>query len=298
MLLTDAWASMRVGQINIGDYLTLVNGFHAERDYAVINQLLVHLNYVSQYLINDRDRTAFNGWMRHLFASTVQQVGWEVKPGESDEQLELRGALLHALGSAQDPEARAEAKKLAEQELDHPGSVQKELVVPALEVAAMHGDEALYQKVMARLKAAHDPEQHSLYSQILAEFTDPGLVKQSLNFFISPEVRSQDVSLLLSRELLKPATQPEAWDFIQTHWNDIQGTGGPFSSGRIVQASGRFCTPQLRESMLNFFSEHKVSAQRTLKQSHERIDYCIDLKSQQEALLTSWLERHRSSSGE
>ncbi|MGH9567765.1 MAG: ERAP1-like C-terminal domain-containing protein, partial [Candidatus Angelobacter sp.] len=201
-------------------------------------------------------------------------------------------------GTAQDPQAQAEAKKIAEHDLDHPGSVQKELVVPALEVAAIHCDEALYEKVMARLKAAHDPEQHSLYSQILAEFTDPALEKQSLNFFISPEVRSQDVALLLSRELLKPATQSEAWGFIQTHWKDIQGTGGSFASGRIVKASGRFCTPQLRDSMLNFFSEHNISAQRTLKQSHERIDYCIDLKSQQEGSLTSWLQRRRSSSGE
>ncbi len=298
MLLTDAWASMRVGRITIGDYLTLVNGFHTERDYLVIDQLLVQLNYVSQYLINNGDRTAFNNWMRHLFASTAQQVGWEVKPGETEEQRALRGALLHALGAAQDPQAQAEAKKLAEQDLDHPGSVQKELVIPALEVAATNGDAALYEKVMARLKAAHDPEQHSLYSQILADFTDPALVKQSLNFFISPDVRSQDVDLLLSRELLKPTTQPEAWDFIQSHWNDIQNTGGAFLSGKIVQASGRFCTPQFRDSMLNFFSEHKISAQRTLKQSHERIDYCIDLKSQQEASLTSWLEQYHHSSGE
>ena len=298
MLLTDAWASMRVGHITIGDYMTMVNGFHAERNYAVIDQLLVQLNYVSQFLVNDQDRTAFNSWMRRLFTPTAEQVGWEAKPGESDEQLELRGQLLRALGIAQDPQAQAVAKKLAEQDLDHPGSVQKELVVPALEVAAMQGDEAFYQKVMMRLEEAHNPEQHSLYSQILARFTDPALVKQSLNFFISPEVRSQDVALLLSRELLNPAVQPEAWDFIQSHWNDIQGAGGPFSSGKIVQASGRFCTPHLRDSMLSFFSEHKVSAQRTLKQSQERIDYCIDLKTQQEGTLTSWLEQHHNSSGE
>ena len=298
MLLTDAWASMRVGHITIGDYLTLVNGFHSERDYAVISQLLVQLNYVSQFLITDQDRTAFGSWMRHLFAPAVQQVAWQGKSGESDAQIELRGQLLRALGIAQDPEALAEARKLAEQELEHPGSVQKELVMPALEVAAMHGDAALYRKVMSRLEAAHDPEQHALYSQILTQFTDPALVKETLNFFISPEVRSQDVALLLSRELIKPATQPEGWDFIQSHWNDIQKTGGAFLSGEIVEASGRFCTPELRDSMWSFFSEHDVLAKRTLKQSRERIDYCIDLKSQQESILSSWLKQQQYSSGE
>lgn len=298
ILLTDAWASMRVGHVTIGDYLTLVNGFHAERDYAVISQLLVQLNYVSQFLVNDQNRPAFNSWMRHLFAATAQQVGWEAKPGESDERLELRGQLLNALGIAQDPRALAEAKRLAEQDLDHPGSVQKELVVPALQVAASQGDEALYEKVMNRLKDTQDPEQHSLYAQILTKFTDPALVKKSLNFFISPEVRSQDVDLLIARELQDPAIQPEAWNFIQTHWGDIQNTGGSFLSGRIVQASGRFCSAELRDSMLNFFSEHKTEAQRSLKQAHERIDYCIDLKTQQQSVLTSWLEQHHSFAGE
>ncbi len=298
MLLTDAWASMRVGHITIGDYLTLVNGFHTEHNYAVINHLLVQLKYISQFLVTDEDRPAFNIWMRHLFAATAEQVGWEAKLGESGEQVELRGELLQALGTAQDPRALAEAKKLAEQYLDRPNSVQKELVVPALEVAASHGNEALYAKVMAHLKAAHDPEPHSLYSQILTEFTNPTLVKESLTYFISPEVRSQDVDLLIARELLNPAIQPEAWNFIQAHWNDIQGTGGAFLSGRIVQASGRFCSPELRDSMLNFFAEHKTSAQRALKQSEERINYCIDLKSQQQGALTSWLEQRHSFSGE
>jgi hypothetical protein len=54
----------------------------------------------------------------------------------------------------------------------------------------------------------------------------------------------------------------------------------------------------MRDQVSDFFKAHKIeAAERTYRQSIERINDCVDLKSQQEPQLASWLGRHGSSAG-
>jgi aminopeptidase N len=299
LLLADAWSSLQVGRITISDYLTFAEGFQHEHDSMVLAQFATPLEYLANNIVEAKDREAFNAWVRHVFGPTAREVGWDTKPGESDDQMLLRAQLMVILGGiAHDPQVQAKAKDLAVAALTQPGSVPSEMVMPAFAVAAMSGDQSLYDKVMARWKASQDPEQRSLYAQMLTRFTDPQLVGRTLNFLISRDVRSQDVALLLARELRNHEAQKQTWDFVQQHWQDIQNIGGAFSNGRIVQASAAFCSIGMRDSALNFFATHNTTSPRTQKQSLERMNDCIDLKSQQGSALTAWLEQHHENVGE
>jgi aminopeptidase N/puromycin-sensitive aminopeptidase len=65
-----------------------------------------------------------------------------------------------------------------------------------------------------------------------------------------------------------------------------------------VGATGVFCDAGSRDEVTEFFSAHKVAAaERTYKQSIERINNCVDLKSQQESQLESWLGQHGMAGG-
>ena len=87
-----------------------------------------------------------------------------------------------------------------------------------------------------------------------------------------------------------PAGQKLAWDFILAHWDAVQKAGGPFASAEIVGATQSFCDAHMRDQVTDFFSAHKIAAaERTFRQSIERINNCVDLKSQQEPQLSSWL---------
>ena len=47
-LQTDIWASVRVGREPVGDYLALAQGLGADRNRAVIEDVLDHLNYIGR----------------------------------------------------------------------------------------------------------------------------------------------------------------------------------------------------------------------------------------------------------
>ena len=124
------------------------------------------------------------------------------------------------------------------------------------------------------------------------------MLERTLEFAVSSDVRSQDALSVVGSVMGNPAGEKLAWDFIQSHWDAIAKAGGPFASAEVVQSTSVFCDSGMRDQVTEFFSAHKIpAAERSYKQSIERINNCIDLKSQQEPKLAAWLGQHGSSAG-
>jgi aminopeptidase N len=298
-LQNDIWASVRVGREPVGDYLAFAQGLQNDRTRAVLEDVLGRIDYIGQYLPNDSDRDSFRAWLRQFLTPIMKEVGWESKPNESDEQRTLRSRVLTALGQdARDPDALAEARTIADKALADPASVDHQLAGSALGVAAIKGDADFYDKVMAALKNPKSPEEYYAYFFTLPQFTDPKLLQRTLDFAISPDVRSQDALQLVTGVLRNQDGEKLAWDFIRQHWSEIEKAGGPFASARVVGATSGFCDAGMRDQVTEFYSAHKIAAaERTYRQAIERINNCIDLKSQQEPQLASWLGQHGNAGG-
>jgi aminopeptidase N len=300
MLLSDIWASVRVNREPIGDYLAIAQGLQADRTTAVLSEMIVQLDFIGEHLVNDADRESYNLWVRQLLSPAAKEVGWEAKPGENVDQNTLRAQLMHALGyTAHDPAVEAEAQKLTAQAMQDPSSVDHELLSAALSITARNGDAAFYDEVLARLKTAKTPEEQFIYQRILTRFSDPKLLQRTLDYAISPDVRSQDALFVIAGVMRNPAGAKLAWDFARAHWNEIANLGGAFGGGVIVSAAGSFCDGGMRDEVKDFFTTHHATAsERGLKQTLERINYCVDLKAQQGTQLESWLQSHGSAVGE
>jgi aminopeptidase N/puromycin-sensitive aminopeptidase len=294
MLLSDVWASVRVNREPIGDYLSLAEGLQADRSSAVLGEILNHLTYIGDHMVGDADHEAYALWVRQLLAPVAQDVGWEAKAGESEDQVSVRASLMMALGVvARDPQVEALAQKLANQYLADPNSVDPAIAATALQIAARNGDQTLYDRVVENLKAAKTPGAYFIDVFALARFSDPKLVERTLEYAISPQMRSQDAPYLISGVMRNPTVDRQAWSFVQAHWGSIENLGGAFAGGAIVQATGSFCDAGMRDEAQAFFTSHPApAAERSLKQSVEQMNYCVDLKAQQGPQLASWLQHH------
>ncbi len=295
MLLADVWASVRVNREPIGDYLGLAEDLKADRNDGVLSRLLEQLRYIGERLTDDSDQPTYSAWLRRVLAPVAHDVGWTPKPGESESMNSLRGNLLYTLATiGNDPEAQSIARNLAEKALADPDSVNHELGGHALQAAARNGDEALYNKILADMKNAKSPETLYRDAYALTGFGDAKLVARTLQLSLSPNVRSQDSPYLIFIEMQQPFSQRQSWSFVQAHWEEIQKLGGAFAAPVIVQGTGAFCDPALRDEVRDFFiARAGPAAQRSLKQSLERINYCIDLRQQQRQQLASWLQEHQ-----
>ncbi len=298
-LENDIWAAVRVGREPVGDYLAFAQGLQSDRNRAVVEDLLGGLGYIGEYLVSDNDRDEYRTWLRLYLTPAMHEMGYEAKPGESDEQKSLRSELFRALGQdARDPEALEQARKIADKALDDPSSVDAEMAGSAFRLAALNGDAAFYDRVMAATKNPKSPELYYTYLYTLPRFNDPKLLQRTLDFALTPDVRSQDALQVITSVMRNPVGRDLAWNFIQTHWDAVAKAGGPFASAEVVGATSSFCDAGLRDQVTEFFTAHKVAAaERTYRQSIERINNCVDLKSQQQPQLASWLGQHGTAGG-
>ena len=300
VLLGDSWASVLVGKQRIGDYLALAEGLQPDRTRAVVTEMTAKIEYIGDYLVSDSDRAAYQQWVRRLLSPLAEELGWQPARGESDEVRSMRARVLHALGYAgQDPQIIAQAQALTAKALRDPRALDPTVAVAAFALAAENGDAALYDQIMAKLQGSNASlEDYYLYFRTLSKFRDRKLLQRTLEYAISPAVRSQDTLGLIAAVMKNPTGTALAWNFVGHHWAEIAKVGGGFTSAEVVAATSAFCDERMHDEVQGFFAAHAVpAAARTLKQSLESIHECTDLKSSQTRELSAWLQQRGAASG-
>jgi aminopeptidase N len=280
--------------------LHLADALASERNSVVVRQINRELDYIGERLVSDADRLKYEAWVRSLLTPVFKEVGWQPSPGEDEDRKALRSYVIYTLGyTGRDPEVLGKARELAGKALQNPAAVDPSITDTVFTLAAARGDTELYDEIMAHLKSTTGaPQQYYRYLFSLAHFGDAALLQRTLQYALSQDVRSQDSLFLISSVMENPAGEKLAWDFVQSHWQQIKTIMGGYNTGGLVRATGVFCNDGLREDVRAFFAQHPVpDAERSLRQAQENAGYCIDLKTSQAPALASWLGQHGNASG-
>ena len=289
-LVGDTWSLMRSGQGNVGGYMDLVAALRNESEFEVQDSALGKVQAVSDRIATDDDRKRLNAWLVATYAPIYAKLP---STGGTDDQQQLRASLFGLLGTAGDETILAQARKIAEKYIADPASVDPEIAPDAVQLAAVHGDAALYDKLLALSKSATNPDVQTTALYNLAAFSDPKLVTRTLDYLSSGGVRNQDSWILYSLLLRHPATREQAWSYIKAHWPQTKAQLTMTSGARLVAATGVFCTAERRDDVQSFFAANPVvSADRTLKKTMDTINDCIQLHNAQEPNLKLWLDHN------
>jgi aminopeptidase N/puromycin-sensitive aminopeptidase len=147
--------------------------------------------------------------------------------------------------------------------------------------------------VLRVVERTSDPDLKDTAQRVLTRFQSPELVTRTLEYALSDQVRSQDSPTLLALMLEHPEMQDQAWDFVRQHWDEVLRKAPEGSGGRIIGATGAFCSVAQRESVARFFAGHPVEgAERMLRRSLQQIDDCVRLRKSEQPLLREWLDAH------
>lgn len=293
-LIDSEIALVTAGKEKIGSLLDLISAVNADPQGEVVESYNGTLRFLDSYLITAANRENYHSWLRTVFRPMLAKVGWAPVPGESAETRSLRADLVMLLGRlGQDPETIKESTRLAWQYLQDPNSVDPNLAVSVLAVAANAGDKALLNEYLQAMQHMTAPEQYSNVTQSIAAFQGPELVERVLQEAISPDMHNQEALQLIVAEFGNPRNQDYAWPWIKSHWGDVEKKITSLSGNGIVFSTGSFCDAANRDDVQRFFSEHRVpSSERALKLSAERINSCISYRERQQENLAVWLGQH------
>jgi aminopeptidase N/puromycin-sensitive aminopeptidase len=292
-LLGDQWALVRSGQRPIGDFMNLLLALKGDPNAEVMESLVSKLRSIDARIASDDDRKLLASILRREFGPVYQSLGEPTK-NESYDRLQRRATLFGLLGDAHDPAIVTKAREIAAAAYNASGKKQQVadplLADVAVNVAANSGDAALYDKVFAASKDPSNPEDQSDALRALTQFSDPGLVKRTLDYAVSGQVRNQDSWILPTILLIDRDTRNQTWDYIRNNWQDVHAQFTTNSGPRVVNATGSFCSIERRDEVSSFFAVHKVVASdRTLAKAIDAINDCVHLREAQQPSLHAWL---------
>lgn len=299
-LLDDEAALTLAGHENVAGYLDLVSALNQDEESAIVGSYVPALEMIHDNLLTDATRPAFLAWVRANFSPQFARIGWTPTSGETDDVHELRAHLIMILGAiGEDPQVIRRSVELALKYGKDESSLDPTLVQAVLEVAATSNNPELFQQYVAAMSNPESsPEQLVNYERALARFSDPKLMDQWLARIVAPETRNQDAAGYLARVLENTAVQKMVWDWTKQHWPEVQSKLTPSSGSAIVNATSRFCDAEMRSDVKQFFTDHKLSSTtRTLRQSLELSNSCIEFRSGQQTNFAGWLEQHSATAG-
>jgi aminopeptidase N len=290
-LLDDNWALVKIGEADIAGQLALIDRLRDDRERQVVTAILGQLTVINDDLVMSDQAPAYRRWVAAYLRPMMSEVGWTSAPGESDEQKQLRAAVVNVLGYvARDEETLRKARELTDAAMREPGSVDATLLETVLPLAAMNGDAALLQRMKTAMAEAKSPADYYRYLYAMIAFEDPALQKEAYAAALSPDMRSQDLPHFVGSLFEKPLHRGEAWSFVKSNWSDLRKKFTPWGGAAIVASTGNFCDPKQREDVKQFFATHSVNAsERALKTALEKIDMCVELRTLQTSNFTSWL---------
>jgi aminopeptidase N len=280
---------MRSMREDVGEYLALLKAMPRPAERPLVNAIAGNIGFLDTRLIDDHNRAAWHAYVRETMRGYAP-LSWDTPAGETAEQRIMRATALGVLGvEGEDPEVIAGARRVAQQYMNDPASVDPVIADRALPIAAFNGDEALFDQVLEHLKTAPTPEIASRYRNLIPLFREPKLIARAVDFVYSDQVRSQDLPGMAATLFFNPAAKQIGWNAAKSHW-ELLNQKIPTAIGAITGSTATFCDPAMKADVQAFFASHPAGAgERSLKRALEAIDTCIAFRNAEQASLNSAL---------
>ena len=290
-LLDQAWAMVAAGRLPAAAYLRAAEALGDTPDRVVAEQLVWGVGRVGKTWEELADRPEFHAWVGRVLGPSYARLGWERRPGESEDDALLRPKILAALAtSGRDPRVLDRLKKAAAAYLADPRSLSADLATTVMASAAKAGL-VTYAGLADLLARADQPAVRVNCLRALGSLPAGRGLEEALALAMTDAVRAQDLRWVFrpawgGREAERRATLK----FVEDRWADLTArlpTFGWGSTGRMPERVGQFCDAAGRDAARKLFAvkvPHKEGA-RHLSLGLEKADLCIALRGSQELVI-------------
>lgn len=242
-IVSDAYALLLSGKMRFADYMMLLKRFSEEREYLptyeVSDQLSI-LHTIARSSVSD-------------FSKTFHRSQFEALHQKTDENNSiLRGIVASRLTLVDDTFAVELAPEFNEYDKVPPD------MKPAVALAYARST-ANYDNLLNAYRKTNSDEDKVRLLNAMTALTDESLVKRTLDFALSGEVKRQDVRTVILAATEKPDAKNVTWTWLQENIERLrelyQSTGilsGTFLSIIPILGIGR-----IKETE-QFFNEHKM----------------------------------------
>ncbi|MCY0865560.1 MAG: ERAP1-like C-terminal domain-containing protein, partial [Sulfobacillus sp.] len=215
-------------------------------------------------------RPMIQAFIRAIGQPLLDRLGWEPAPHDDVQRRRLRATLIRILGTVgADAAVRERARQLLTAHWQNQASISPELLTPLAHVVASFGGEAEWEAMYHRYRNASTPQEEKRYLYALAGFSDPDLLRRTLELYHSDEVRIQDGALALGQLMANRHARRMTWHSLEERWNELLDKY-PKMIEHILSPVALVVEDDLAEQVRGWLKTHPVpQAERHIRQTLE-----------------------------
>jgi alanyl aminopeptidase len=299
-LMGNAEALAGGGKLPAANALTLVETFHNDPERYVVQAAVTLALEPAGTLVPDSLMPNYRRFLLKNFQTQARALGWNPKPGESDDTRLLRPVVVRPVATwGGDKQLADEARAKANQWLGDHSAVDPNLLQPILQTAAFYGDQAFFDRLLDELKKTKDRQIRKTLIVALVSFRDPAAIEAGMKAVAGGDVPFMEGDSLLFAGQTRESTRKMALHFLEANFEQIiakMPTGGGFDFGSVLPRVGAsYCDAESRDELKKFLApkvDKFVGAPRGLDQTIETIDLCIANKEKQGPSVAKFLEKY------
>ncbi|HKR77419.1 MAG TPA: M1 family metallopeptidase [Rhodanobacter sp.] len=288
-------ASFQHGDLDAGQVLAALRPLTESKTSQVFTAPLARVSWIYHHVAKtDAQRARIADWVKAAYLPKLEALGYQRKPGESEDDSLLRSTLASALAfdyklpavrAALLQQGEAALKKKADGRLDLTAA-NPDLLGDALGMAVQTQGKSAVDALIAELPQTSDPALRNGILGGLASVEDPALAEQVRDFAISKPVKVGEMASLLRSGRDTEAQRNAMWTWFTGHYPQILKRTGSFAGGYLpMLAAGGGCSTAEAQRLQAFFKPRLNDAagiSRGLAQTSESIELCAALQAKQD----------------
>ena len=213
-------ALLNAARIDARAYLETLGRFGDDPHPQVVSALLPALHRLRLAFVSREGDAAFAAYVRRILGPALGRLGREPRPAEDAAVALVRPQLLEWLGAhGADAAVLSWARDAASRLLSDPASVDPSLAAVAVRLAAIEGDEGLFETYRERFEAAKAPAERGRYLSALGCFRAPALRRRALDYVREGPLRANEVFVIPTHVGQSPEGREASYDWTKQNFD-------------------------------------------------------------------------------
>ncbi len=293
--LGDLQLLLDAGEVHGDAYLRSLAHFGGDPEPVVVAGVIGAVRGVRGAFLADSDATLFAPSVRQVLSPALARFGTEARPGEAEAIGTMRGELLTALArDGADERVQAFAQDAAQRYLADSSRVDPNIVGAVLELAARHGDAAMFDTFQKRFESTTVPLLRRRWLSTLSAFEDPALEAKALEYFFSDAVPGTEGMMAMRGFAGKgEAGGDRLFRWMMAHYDQVAARVPP-PALRFLPMMGSGCSEERLKAVQAFWADPARAAipgvAQTLERVKDSVHDCISLRDREGAAVRKFLD--------
>ena len=269
-LIEDAWASVRIGNIDLRSFIEIVSKYKEEEDVELWTLISGYISTIEK-IIDANSKEPYEKWVESVVDYNYKKLGFEPIDNETQEVRQLRSIIIQikALHSGDTDLIKRSSEYFNNRELDR---IEDGNYYSLILYLATQDEDITVTDFLDRFKNSPSPQIESRYRAVLGQIRNKEMGKVLTDAILDGTIRGADSPYIIATMIANKHNGESVWDIITEKFEEVLEKMPDWTASRILDALPAIYTEDFGNKIIEFLNNNPLpSAEKTQSQKIERL---------------------------